>query len=63
MTPISESQQYAILSLSEKADIIIQDYGASTASDKDLLRNSLHNYYGETLFGDKANLAFLNKLP
>jgi hypothetical protein len=60
--PRDQVQEYAILSLSEKADKIIQDYGASSASDKDLLRNSLHNYYGELLFGDKTNLAFLNKL-
>ena len=61
ITPTNQVQQYAILSLSEKADKIIQDYGASIAPDKDLLRHSLHNYNGEPLFGDKTNLAFLNK--
>ena len=62
MTPSSQGQHYAILSLSEKADKIIQDYGATIASDKDNLRNTLHNYNDEPLFGDKTNVAFLNKL-
>jgi len=63
MTSTSVGQQYAILTLTDAADKIVEDYGATPAADKDLLRNTLHNYHGDTLFGDKSNVVFLNKIP
>lgn len=62
MTPTSGGQQYAILSLSDKADKVVKEYGATPAHEKDLLRNRLHEYSGDTLYGDKSNVVFLNKL-
>jgi hypothetical protein len=58
----SVNQQYAILTLSDRADKIVEKYGAILASDKDLLRISLHSYLGQPLYGDKINLTFLKKL-
>jgi len=63
MTPTSVGQQYAILTLSDKADEIVEKYGATPAPEKDYLRNTLHDYHGDTLFGDKTNVVFLNKFP
>lgn len=63
MTSASVGQQYAILTLTDTADKIVEDYGATPAADKDLLRNTLHSYHGDTLFGDKSNIVFLNKIP
>lgn len=62
MTSSSTGQQYAIISISDNADKIIEQYGAKIASDKDMLRNTLHDYHGQPLFGNKTNLTFLNKL-
>lgn len=62
MTSTSIGQHYAILTLSEESDKIVEEYGATIADDKNLLRISLHNYNGEILFGDKTNVVFLNKL-
>jgi hypothetical protein len=62
MTSTNSGNQYAILSLSEKADKVVEEYGATPASDKDLLRNRLHEYSGDVLFGDKSNIIFLNKI-
>lgn len=62
MASTSIGQQYAILTLSEKADKIVEEYGATPADDKDLLRITLHDYNGDTLFGDKKNVMFLNKI-
>ena len=59
----SEGQNYSILSLSQKMDEMLTAYGAVEASEKDLLRNSLHQYMGEPLFGDKSNLIYLDKIP
>ena len=54
---------YAILTLSDKVDKIVEEYGAILASEEDLLRNALlsENNYGEPLFGDKNNIGFLKK--
>ena len=59
----NKDHEYALLSLSDKADKIIEAYGATLASEPNMLRNSLHIYHGEPLFGDKTNLIFLNKIP
>ena len=61
MTSSSVEKYYAILTISDKADKIVEDYGAAPAPDKDFLRTSLHNYQGDTLFGDKSNVVFLKK--
>jgi hypothetical protein len=58
----SEGQNYSILSLSQKMDEILTDYGAVEASEKDLLRNSIQQYNGDPLFGDKSNLIYLAKV-
>lgn len=58
----SKSQEYAILSLSDKADKVIEDYGATLAKEPNLLRNSLHQYFREPLYGDKTNISFLDKI-
>ena len=63
MTSTSVGHHYAILTLSEKADKIVEEYGATPAADKDLLKNTMHNYHGDTLFGDKSSIVFLNKIP
>lgn len=57
----SVNHRYAILSLSDKADKVVEEYGAKLAPDNDLLRFSLHEYSGDTLYGDKSNVVFLNK--
>lgn len=62
MFSASTNQHYAILTLSDTADKIVQEYGASLADDKDLLRNTLHEYDGDTLFGNKSNVVFLKKI-
>ena len=55
-------RNYAILSMSEDTDKIIEKYGAKEAREKDFLRTTLHDNYSEPLFGDKTNLVFLNKV-
>lgn len=35
-------------------------YGATLATEKDYLHNSLHDYIGDSWFGNKQNVAFLN---
>lgn len=61
-SPTSKSQDYAILSVSDKADKVIEDYGATLAEEPNLLRNSLHEYYREPLYGDRTNISFLRKV-
>ncbi|MDE3236436.1 MAG: hypothetical protein KGO81_10815 [Bacteroidota bacterium] len=61
MTSTSVGHHYAILTLSDKADEIVEEYGATPASEKNYLRITLHDYHGDTLFGDKSNVVFLNK--
>lgn len=58
----SKSQDYAILSLSDKADKVVENYGATLAEEPNLLRNSLHEYKGEPLYGDRTNISFLDKV-
>ncbi len=59
----SKSNDYALLSLSDKSDKLIEDYGATLANEPNTLRNALHiETAHKTLYGDKENLAFLNKL-
>ncbi len=57
----SKGDYYSILSLSEKADLIIEEYGGYH-SPINTLYASLPNYIGEPLFGDKSNTAFLPKM-
>lgn len=57
-----KQHRYAILSLHNDTDKIIEDFGATEADEKDLMRNDLHNYHGEPEYGDKERLVFLNKL-
>lgn len=54
--PMHESKwnYYAILSLSSKADLILEEYGAYH-SPRNALTAILHAYRGEPLFGDKSN--------
>ena len=53
---------YAILTRTEKADKLVEEYGALLSTKNDSLRTSLHDYYGEPLFGDKGNVIHLKKL-
>lgn len=59
----SANGYFAILSLSKDIDAILEKAGGKEAAEDDYARNSLHDYYGEPLYGDKTNLAFLNKIP
>lgn len=63
MTTNSINQEYAVLTLSETADKIVEDYGAKLTDEKNVLRNTLHYYQGDTLYGEKSNITFLNKRP
>lgn len=59
----SKSQEYALLSLSEKSDTIIEHYGATLAGEPNYLRNSLHDEPSRIpLYGEKSNIAFLKKI-
>jgi len=60
-TQDSKGDNYSILSLSDKADLIIEEYGGYHSPKNNLIA-SLHNYIGEPLFGDKSNTAFLPKI-
>lgn len=60
-TSNSANGYYAILSLSDVVDKIVETAGAVEADEKDYARNALHDYYGEPLYGDKSNVAFLNR--
>ena len=62
MTSTSVGRHYAILTLSDKADKIVEEYGAIPAAKYDTLRITLHDYNGHTLYGDKKNAIFLNKI-
>jgi hypothetical protein len=57
-----KNQEYAVLSTSDMADNIIEDYGATLAKEPNLLRNRLHEYHGDPLYGDKINVSFLDKI-
>ena len=59
----SKNLEYAILSLSDRADKIIEEYGATPAKEPNSLRNSLREYYGDPLYGNKSNIIFLEKIP
>jgi hypothetical protein len=41
----------------------IEYYGATVAKEPNLLRNSLHQYCREPLYGDKTNISLLGKIP
>lgn len=58
----SISQAYAILTRTEKADKLVESYGCLKASENDTLRTTLHDYYGEPIFGSKNNVIHLKKL-
>ena len=59
MSSISIGQHYAIITRTEKADKVVEEYGAVLASENNNLRTTLHKYYGEPLFGDKTNVIHL----
>ena len=59
----SKNLEYAILSLTDTIDKIIEDYGAIIAKEPNLLRNSLHKQSRKPLYGDNENLVLLNKIP
>lgn len=61
-TSTSKSQDYAIITLSEKGDTLVEDYGATISNENDFLKNTLHDYFGDTLFGDKLNVIHLQKI-
>lgn len=62
MTSTSSGEHYAILTLSISAEKIVEDYGASAVKENDYLKTTLHDYHGDTLYGDKTNIVFLNKI-
>lgn len=59
----STSYEYVIITRTEDTDKFIEDYGATVAGEIDSTRNSLHQENRDPLFGDKANLIHLKKLP
>ncbi len=61
-TSTSKDEEYAIITLSDKADKIVEEYGAILSGQNDSLKTTLHDYFGEPLFGDKSNVIHLQKL-
>lgn len=61
MSSTSIGQHYAIISRTDKADTVVEEYGAVLASENNSLKTTLHEYYGEPLFGDKTNVIHLKK--
>lgn len=59
----STGQNFAILTLSENADFLVEQFGAIPLPnpESNTLTHSLYNYVGEPLFGEKENLAFLKR--
>lgn len=62
MSSTSIGQHYAIITRTDKADKVVEEYGALLASENNMLKTTLHDYYGEPLFGDKTNVIHLKKL-
>jgi len=62
MSASSKEQYYAIISLHNMVDSIIEEYGCVEANENDLIRTTLHSYSGESLYGDKKNTNFLMKV-
>ena len=58
MTSISVGNHYAILSLSDTLDRIIQEFGGYE-SPENMLIYTLRNYFGDPLFGYKNNVLSL----
>jgi len=57
--------RYAILSLHEDIDKIVEDYGEDDikeAAEDDLMRNELRNYHKDPVYGDKSRSVYLNKV-
>ena len=61
-TSTSKVEEYAIITLSEKADKVVEEYGAILSEQNNYLKTTLHDYFGEPLFGDKSNVIHLQKL-
>lgn len=59
MTPTSKGQFYAIVSVSDEADKIIEEYGAISSSENDYAICELKNYTKDPLFGNKILTVFL----
>ena len=58
----NNSQDFAVLSLSDKSDKVVEQYASNESDKNDSLRTTLHEYYGDPLYGDKRNLTSLKKL-
>jgi len=58
MTETCDSHHYAILSLSDQADKLVEDYGAYHSPINTLIA-TLPDYNGEALFGAKSNTIHL----
>jgi hypothetical protein len=56
----SQGEHYAILTLSDKADKLVEEYGAYHSLNNSLIP-SLPDYIGEPLFGEKSNTIYLIK--
>lgn len=57
----SLTHYYAIITLSDSADNIVEEYGAEVA-ETDLVRNTLQDHH-EALFGEVTNVNFLERIP
>ena len=62
-SPSGEGREYAVLSISDKADDVIENYGATLATEINMIRYSLHQNHREPLYGDKSIISLLGKVP
>ena len=61
-TGYPKEHYYAILSLHNDIDRIVEDYGCVEADEKNLMRTLLHEHHDDPVYGDKSLLVFLNKV-
>ena len=59
MSHTSTGKEYGILSLSDLADKTIEDYGGTIADKDEMIKITLHKYFGDPLYGNKDNLSHL----
>jgi hypothetical protein len=55
------NQYYAILSLHEDIDKIVEDYGAKESPSNDYLRITLHDENEIPVYGEKSRIVYLDK--
>jgi hypothetical protein len=60
IVPESQHHHYAVISVSDKADTIIEQYGGHLAAEHDFVIHELKQGNRVPLFGEKSLAAFLN---